>query len=114
LNNFPTIKAPSFPSEEDYIHKTIATTFENGIEFARRTSTIGKHKFTLTWENLSETDFQTLKSFFISQGAEPFNWTHPVSNVTHKVRFPMGNLASKHILFGRRSTSIELHEIPNA
>ena len=114
MNTFPSIMAPSFPSDEDYIHRTVATNFENGIEFARRTTTIGKHKFSLVWTSLSETDFQLLKGFFISQKAEPFYWTHPVTNVTHVVRFPMGNLASKHIYNGRRSTAIDLHEVPNA
>lgn len=114
MNNFPSISAPNFPSDEDYIHKTIVTNFENGIEFARRTSTIGKHKFTLVWNNIKETEFQTLKNFFISQKTEPFNWTHPVSGTVHKVRFPLGTLSSKHVFNGRRSTSIELHEIPNA
>jgi hypothetical protein len=114
MNNFPSISAPNYPSDEDYIHRTVVANFENGIEFARRTSTIGKHKFTVIWNTMSEADFQTLKAFFISQGVAPFNWTHPVSGVVHKVRFPLGNLPSKHVFNGRRSLSIDLHEIPNA
>ena len=114
LNTFPSIMAPSYDFDESYMKRKVTSQFENGIEFSRNTATIGKRKFNLSWPNMPEADYQTLEAFFISQGAEPFNWTHPVTSTTHPVRFPLGELQSKPVPINRRSVRIELHEVPNA
>lgn len=114
MSTFPAISAPHYPSKEKLVQRKITTQFENGIEFARRTSTVGKRVFELMWTSMSEADFQTLEAFFTSQGTEPFNWTDPATNTAYVVRFPMGELESTHLWNGRRSLSLVLHEIPNA
>lgn len=114
MSTFPSISAPHYPSKEKLVQRKITSTFENGIEFGRKTSTIPKREFELMWTSMSEADYQTLEAFFIAQGAEPFNWTDPATSTAYVVRFPQGQLDSSHLWNGRRSVSIVLHEIPNA
>ena len=85
--------------------------FESGHELARVTASVNKRTFSLSWKALPESEYQTLKSFFISQGTESFDWTHPIDNVTVKVRFADPELDSTIPYYNHRSVSVLFHEV---
>lgn len=114
-DNWPaSLPEPNYPAKETLISRKISTKFESGVEAIRRTSTVHKRSFELVWNNISETDYQTLDSFFRTQGADPFNWTDTATNTSYVVRMPQSELASTHIYNGRRKVSLLLHEVPGA
>ena len=113
--NWPAgLPDPNYPAKETLVKRKITTKFENGVEQTRSTATVGKRSFELIWTSMKETDYQTLDAFFLSQGAEPFNWTDPATNTAYVVRMPGSELESEHIFNGRRRVGLLLHEVPGA
>ena len=109
---FPTtIRDPDYPFGENFVKRKILSRFESGLELSRATATVGKHEFNLKWANLPEVEYQILKAYFISQGAETFNWTHPVDLIVYVVRMPQSKLDSTIPYYNHRSVELLLHEV---
>ena len=110
---FPTtIRAPDYPFSEKFVKRKILSRFESGHELSRATATVGKHEFGPKWSGLPESEYQILKSYFESQGAETFSWTHPVSTTVYTVRIAQSEIESTIPFFGHRTVELLLHEVP--
>lgn len=114
-DNWPaSLPEPNYPMMEGVIKRKISTSFENGIEKSRSTATVAKKRFEPMWTKMTESDFQTLESFFESQGSTPFNWTHPATATAYVVRMPQSELESEHTFNGHRKVKVLFHEVPGA
>lgn len=110
---FPSsIKAPDYPFDETFVKRKVMSKFESGHELSRATATVGKRTFRLSWNALPEAQYQTLKTFFDTQGAETFDWIHPLDLTTVVVRFAESELSSKIVFYGHRKLEVLLHEVP--
>lgn len=110
---FPaTIRHPDYPFSEKFVKRKILSKFESGHELSRATATVGKHEFGLKWSSLPEAQYQILKSYFESQGAETFSWTHPLTTTVYTVRIAQSELESTIPFLGHRTVELLLHEVP--
>lgn len=104
---------PAFGSSEEYYRPMESTEFEANYVQVTATSARGRHSpFVLAWEKLPEVQYQSIKDFFDTHVGEEFNWTHPVTGVTHIVVFKSNKLKSDFVKpFGYRKLSVELEEM---
>lgn len=109
---FPSITQPDYPFGDKFTKRKIMARFESGHELSRTAATVGKHAFTLSWSKLIESEYQTLLSFFDSQGAETFDWVNPIDSVTYVVKFAQPDLDAPVPFYNRRKVSILLHQVP--
>ena len=87
--DFPAITAPSYPLTEEWDDISLASEFEDGSQQTRLYRTKSRGKWTLTWNLLPQSEYDTLMSFIKTQAkfrAVAFNWTHPFTDVTYEVR----------------------------
>ena len=85
---FPTISAPNYPLKLSPENNSIKSTFEDGSVQARRKFTRSRQKWTLTWNNLPQNEFDVLDTFVRNEAcfsANSFTWTNPADNTTHEV-----------------------------
>ena len=79
--DFPNLSQRPLTISVEYVDSSLRQTFEGGYESRRPKYTRKKRKFTLTYEVMSITDRNTLKSFYESvQCSSSFNWTDKESN----------------------------------
>lgn len=92
MANFPTLsKAPSFPLApdgeiEDVILRSKA---EAGYEQTRPRTTRARRSFGINYKATSNADTTLLRTFEVTtlrNGADSFQWTHPLSGTTYTVR----------------------------
>jgi len=108
---WPAIRNPDYPFGEKLLRRKIMSRFESGHELTRSTATVSKREFSLSWKQLTEADYQTLATFFDSQGAESFAWNHPATNEAINVRFVESELDWTIPFYGHRAGSVLLHEV---
>jgi hypothetical protein len=60
---------------------------------------------------MSETDFETLETFFLAYQGSSFNWTHPVSSVVYNCRFIQDTLDSAWLAPGQRSVKCPIEVV---
>ena len=85
---FPTISTPNYPLKLSPENNSIKSTFEDGSVQARRKFTRSRQKWTLTWNSLPQSEFDTLDNFIRNQAcfsANSFTWTNPIDSTTHEV-----------------------------
>lgn len=78
---FTPSPAPSFPLSDAHKPKVDLVNFGDGYT-QRVKSEINNdmEQITLTWENLTQTEFDTIWAFFVARGGvEPFTYTMPFS-----------------------------------
>jgi hypothetical protein len=117
MANFPTLPVPSrqFFSQKP-VKAQVKTKMEDGTVQSRPQHTRMRWTFTIGWDVLSETDYATLHAFFNTYIGSTFNWTHPITSVTHVVRFVNDELPEAkhggHIggVFGWEMSGIMLEE----
>lgn len=109
--SWPSIIKPSIPLEEETIKAQLRTEFEAGYVHSRARDTRARTRWNLKWKSMSETDYQTLKSFFESNVGGSFTWTHPVSSASYTVRFTTEVLTGHVPLNGRREVAVGLEEV---
>ena len=80
---------PDFPIEERVITNTIIDEFENGVEQRRSKWSRTKRQFNLSFTNAPETDYETLRDFYIAKNgqADSFTFDNPNDGVEYTVRF---------------------------
>lgn len=71
----------------------LQTPFESGAVQSRARATSAKMKFKIGWEGLTETELQTLYTFFEVNVGGTFNWTHPITSTVYVVRFTQDALS---------------------
>jgi hypothetical protein len=94
--------------EVEHENQAITTDMEGGYMISRPRHTRAPRKtFTIGWQNLSDTDLTTLRSFYDGKfgSSATFTWTDPPSGVTYTVRFKKGEpLRYKYV--GKRALRI--------
>jgi len=104
-----------FPITPDYVVSEIAdfavavSKFENGSDQRRRKSANPTYRFRLGFINRTETDYDTLKAFFIAKyGATTgFTFNNPNDGVDYNVRFG-GPLESEYKSYKNYNLSCDL------
>lgn len=113
--NFPTLSVnPSVALGQDSRIKTLKSPTEDGYVITRSAWTRAKKVFSVKYNALSVTDYNTLLSFFEDNAkgaAEVFNWTHPVSSTVYEVRFKDDILQAEYITSSLVSCSFVLEEV---
>lgn len=87
--NFPTISSPSYPLKVQHQNTSITSNFEDGSMQSRRKFTRSRKTFTVKWESLPQSEYNTLNNFLtvtVGFAANSFSWRNPVDNVTYNVR----------------------------
>lgn len=90
MPTFPTLTdAPTYPLKESTEDPVIKSNFEAGYVHTRARFTRMRHEFTLVYENLSNTDKETLDAFCdtVYGSVTSFTWVHPISGTSYTVRF---------------------------
>lgn len=88
--DFPNIQKPPYGGlTEEYEDNSLISEFEDGSQQSRKKFTRSRRTYKLSWDFLSNADYQTLKNFIVNQvshSALAFNWTNPVTNEVIEVR----------------------------
>lgn len=87
---FPsTIPNPEYPLKVEHEDNSITSKFEDGTVQSRLKFTKSRKTFTLTWNGLPQTHYDTLENFIVNtvkHAALVFSWTNPANNTTYNVR----------------------------
>lgn len=92
MANYPSNPIPSVGSRESYIIPIIKTETEGNYLRVRRRSTKKRETFELKYNQMSYSDYDTIKEFFTDYQGSAFTWTHPITGVDHTVVFDMNEL----------------------
>lgn len=96
MSAWPTLPTPSWGLEEEYYKPQVRTEFEQNYVQSRPAVTSGKHRWpNLGWSLLSETDYQSLETFFETNQGNSFTFTHPMSGVSYTCRFSSDSIRSR-------------------
>jgi hypothetical protein len=99
-----TLPKPSIDAVAEEVYKpAIKTEFEANYIQNRVVVSRTRRKFPLTWNYMTEANYQTLKTFFESYQGTVFVFTHPVEGTTHNCVFSESSLKSKWYSKGWRS-----------
>ena len=114
--DFPSIRKPAYPLEEETVRMQLKTEFESGIVQSRPKFTTEKSRWTLHYPAMTIADYNTLRNFFITYIGTTFNWTYPemtghaLSGTTIEVRFVEGSLRATWNTKNYWTVSIQLEE----
>ena len=113
MNSWPfTLPQPTIGIEEEHYKPAKKTEFEANYTQTRLTASRSRKKFPLNWKYLSETDYQTLETFFDNNQGSMFYWTHPITSVTHNCTFSGDTIKSKwHTKTGRTDIQCPIEEV---
>lgn len=75
--------------QEPSIDPTLRSETESGKVITRARFTRVPKRFSFKYDQLSNTDKETLEAFEIARGygSESFNWTNPINSTVYEVRF---------------------------
>jgi len=113
-NTWPTIAEPIYPIKEKTLFPVVRTDKEAPYMQARKRWTSSKKIWTLTWDekvSLTETDYQTLETFFLANQGLAFSWTHYATNVTYTVMFDQDDLDGDILVPGYRTLTVSLRQV---
>lgn len=87
MANWPTLPSPDTGTEEEFYKPQRKIEFEaNYIQSAPK-ATRGRRRFPLSWELMTETEYQTLETFFNTYQGTSFTYTHPIRATSHTCVF---------------------------
>lgn len=93
MATFPTsLPNPSIDTGHRVILPSARTVSESNHPKARRSVSRKRESWDLKFDNLRYSDYATLKAFFEENQGLIFQWTNPVTSVTHNVIFDMDYL----------------------
>ena len=88
--NFPTsIPNPEYPFKVEHEDNSITSKFEDGTVQSRLKFTKSRKTWTLKWNGMKQSHYNTLENFIVNQAkhqANVFNWINPTNNTTYSVR----------------------------
>ena len=88
--NFPSsIPNPEYPFKVEHEDNSITSKFEDGSVQSRLKFTKSRKTWTLKWNGMKQTHYDTLENFIVNtakHAANKFNWTNPTNNTTYEVR----------------------------
>jgi len=111
MANWPAISPPAYGLEEEVYRPHVRSEFEVGYVQSRPRSLRSVRRWRLSWDLLSESDYQLLKTFFETYQGGSFTWTHPVSAVQYTCRFSGDSLPSRIVAAGWRSCECPIEEV---
>lgn len=88
--SFPTLPAFALPLGQERVDRVIRSESEGGYVTTRLRNTRQTSKFKRSWNALSETDLETLMTFFdgdAAGGSAFFTWTSDIDGSSLTVRF---------------------------
>lgn len=86
---FPKISNPSYPFKIRRESTSITSKFEDGTVQSRTKFTRSRSTFILTWDSLTQEEFDVLDDFIVNSAkftANSFSWENPVNGFTYTVR----------------------------
>ncbi len=112
--SFPNIAKPVYPLTEEWEDVGMTSDFEDGSQISRPRFTRSRGKWVLSWNALSDADYQALINFWrntVKGQSLAFQWTHPVTGgAPYTVRF-VEKQAFKNIAPGLWSGEVTLREV---
>jgi hypothetical protein len=105
-----SIGPPSYGMTDDFYRAQVKSEFEAGYVQSRPTATRGRRLFQLEWSILSDSKFETMKSFVNSNMGSTFTMSHAVTGEYMNLRFSDGYLRSKIVAPGFRAVTISVEE----
>ena len=116
MADYPSIRTPAYPLEEETVKLQVKTPFESGAVQSRAQYTTHKMRWTLNYPAMTVADYNTLRIFFYTNIGSTFNWTYPtmagheLSGTTIEVRFVEGSLKARWINKRYWTISVQLEE----
>lgn len=90
MATWPSISLPSKIEEELY-KPQVETEFEANYSASRPISSRATRRWNLSWNSMSQTDLDTLQTFFIVNMGIAFTWTNPRNSTTYNSCRFIGN-----------------------
>jgi hypothetical protein len=110
---FPTLPDPIYPIKERTYYPAYKSQMDAPYRVIRRKWTLSKKIWTVEWteENaLTETNYQTLLTYFLAQQGSAFTWTHPDTSASYTVTFDQDELIGDIPYHGYRTTKVDLRQ----
>jgi phage-related protein len=117
MANFPTAPLPSYPVKIDWVKPDVLiSTHRDGSEQRRFRGAGAKRKFELNFGSdlpLTKAEHDVLLAHYAANLGElqSFNWVHPETAETIKVRYA-GRPSFSHLAYNCYSGAIALQEVP--
>lgn len=108
---WPSIAQPTYTTGGETYLPQIRTEFEGNYVQSRPRATRAIRRWTLVWKSMTDGDFSSLESAFISDMGTTFSWTEPVTSTSYTVRYSTDSLRWQHVNKGIRSVQIGLETI---
>ena len=110
MATFPTTPVPRYGTNSDTTIETVQTQSEAGYIRSRRKFSIPQFSVELIYDNISEAEFATLKTFFNTYQGTFFDFAYIENGTTttYSVTFLDTKINHKPTLPGRVSTTIKL------
>lgn len=94
MNTWPSeIPLPQLPFSGEHYKRALRTEFEDGSVQSRPVHLRARERFKLSWNALTEFEYQVLKQFFNDNQGLTFTWTNPVTEELLNVRFDCDAIA---------------------
>ena len=108
MATWPNIQNPSGLAEKP-TKGQIRSDFEAGYVYSRAKWTRARKRFDLTWDSMTNSDKNTLETFFNNNLGSTFTWEHPVSGTTYTVRFSDDSIDFDYVphMYWQASVSLE-------
>lgn len=106
---WPDIQAPSSITERKK-KAQIRSDFEAGYVQSRAQWTRSRKIFELSWANMTNSDKETLETYFDNNLGSTFSWTHPYTDTTYTVRFAEDQISAEYIHVGYWNVEVILEE----
>jgi len=91
MSTFPTIQAPKVIRNIDR-KEIVKAPFENGSSGIRPQQGLTKVDHELSWDSLSNSDYETLRTFKDANAGLFFTFVNPISGVSKNMFFPDSTL----------------------
>jgi len=111
MSNWPSISPPDYGMTEEIYKPQVRTETDSNYILTRPRATRSRGRWKLSWDTMTEADYQTLKTFFIANQGSSFTWTHPITGSSYTCVFQENSLQSSAVFNGFRSVSCAIEEV---
>lgn len=110
MTDFCTIADPTQMSRKIKSYR-VEKTSSAGYHQMRPIGSTPRYEWTITWDKMSEEDYNTLSAFFMTYNTESFNWTHPTTSTVYEVYFTDADLEDDYVHLCRWNISITISQV---
>jgi len=111
MATWPAISEPDYGLSEELYFPIVRTEFDSNYIHVRKRTTRARRRWDLSWNNLTDNDYDLLETFFLANQGVAFTWTHPLSLINYTVVFSGNSLKSSIPVFGYRNVAVAIEEI---